>query len=192
MTFKWYKKLHITNGKSVHEASVKNCGKIAGKNNYNLISYFSFLDISVFANIFHESQILVQTYEHAWYISPCFAPGQYTRNRRSRRSRSSRGRRGSIETVVSDVGKTLARKFIGYSEMNSAGRSSLHIHGFCPWRVFALSGHPMKNSCKRNRQLILQRKETYIFLFYKLYFNLFYYTEHVLHAYIVYIVIKYA
>lgn len=44
---------------------------------------------------------------------------------------SSRGRRGSIETVVSDAGKTLARKFIGYSEMNSAGRSSVHIHEFC-------------------------------------------------------------
>lgn len=64
---------------------------------------------------------------------------------------SSRGRRGSIETVVSDAGKTLARKFIGYSEMNSAGRSSLHIHGFCLWHMFARSGRLIKNSRKRNR-----------------------------------------
>lgn len=54
---------------------------------------------------------------------------------RSLLSRSNRGHCGSIETVVSDAGKTYARKFIGYSEMNSAARSSLHIHGFCLRRV---------------------------------------------------------
>lgn len=108
-----------------------------------------------------------------WYIPRRFAPGQHTRNHCSRRSRFSRGRRGSIETVVSDARKTLTRKFIGYSEMNSAAVDRACIFmDFVSSVCLRGSGHPMKNSCGQNRPLILQlwhSREKKLFSYFRLF-----------------------